>query len=160
MGRIRTMYASEMLDDIFIYFMRTILHLEESGIEKLPLKQNFTEPVHTYLNLAMDFIIEGEMPETSELILKSEYDNILKNCDCNTALLLCLNMIRELSCHIHYDADMCDYIFNIGNLWGNRVSEYAAVTFYPKLSKEMQQKHQLTELVDRMPAHMLRLDNY
>ncbi len=86
-----------------------MLHLQESGIERLPLKQNFTEPVHTYLNLAMDFIIEGEMPETSELILKSEY---------------------------------------------------AAVTFYPKLSKEIQQKHHLTELVDRMPAHMLRLDNY
>ncbi len=160
MGLIRNLYASEMSDQIFIYFMRTILHYEESGIERLPLWQDFAEPVHGYLKLAMDLITEGELPETSELILKSEYDVILKNNDCSLNLLLCLNLIWNISCHIHYDQDPCAYMLDLGNLWGNRVSEYAAVTFYPNLSKELQEKHQLTELVQRMPAHLLRMDDY
>lgn len=160
MGMVRNLYASEMMDHIFIYFMRTYLHVTESGIEKLPLEQDFAEPVHSYLKLAIDLIIEGELPETSELILKSEYDSILKHYECSTELLLCLNVIWKTSWHLHYDADPCAYLFDLMNLWGNSVFAYASATFYPKLSKEMQLKHHLTELVERMPPHLLRLYDY
>lgn len=160
MGWSRDLYASEMLDDIFIYFMRTALHFAESGIEKLPLEQEFAEPVHSFLNLAIRLMTEGELPETSDVILKSEYDFIAVHQECSMKLLLCLNVVWKVSWHMHYDEDPYSYLLNLGNLWGRRVSEYAAVTFYPNLSLEMQEKYQLTEWVKRMPAHMLRLDDY
>lgn len=160
LGFSRDLYASEMLDDIFIYFMRTALHFSESGIEKLPLEQDFEEPVHSFLNLAIRLMTEGEPPETAEVILKSEYDFILSHQDCSMKLLLCLNMIRKVSCHMHYDEDPYSCLMDLGNLWGRRVTEYAAVTFYPNLSLEMQEKYQLTEWVRKMPAHMLRPDDY
>ncbi|RKI75214.1 hypothetical protein D7V90_23095, partial [bacterium 1xD42-87] len=43
-GSIRSIYSNEVLNRIFCYFMRTVLHLQDSGIEKLPLENDFEEP--------------------------------------------------------------------------------------------------------------------
>ena len=37
-------YDSDNLDQIICYFMKTILHLQASGIENLPLENNLAEP--------------------------------------------------------------------------------------------------------------------
>ncbi len=48
---IKSRYSNEVLDRIFRYFMRMILHLQESGIEQLPLENDFEEPLTFYPNL-------------------------------------------------------------------------------------------------------------
>lgn len=37
-------YDSDNLDQIICYFMKTILHLQASGVENLPLENNLAEP--------------------------------------------------------------------------------------------------------------------
>ena len=41
---IKSRYRHEILDRIFRYFMRIVLHLQNSGIEKLPLEKDFKNP--------------------------------------------------------------------------------------------------------------------
>lgn len=64
-GSIRNRYSNETSDRVFQYFMRLILHLQNSGIEKLPLENNFEEPVKSFLDIAIDLIIDGQTPETA-----------------------------------------------------------------------------------------------
>lgn len=48
--------------------MRTILHFQETGIEKLPLENHLPEPVRTYMDIAMELLIDGQPPEPSQII--------------------------------------------------------------------------------------------
>ena len=50
--------------------------------EKLPLENIFQDPIKGYINLAIALILEGEVEAVSELIMKTEYDHILKKYDC------------------------------------------------------------------------------
>jgi hypothetical protein len=43
-GNIKSRYSHGTLDRIFRYFMRIVLHLQNSGIEKLPLEKDFKNP--------------------------------------------------------------------------------------------------------------------
>ena len=62
-GSIRSIYSNEVLNRIFCYFMRTVLHLQDSGIEKLPLENDFEEPLKSYIDIAVDLIIDGQPAE-------------------------------------------------------------------------------------------------
>ena len=53
-GSIKSRYGNEILDRIFHYFMRTALHLQNSGIEDLPLENDFEEPLKSYMDIAAD----------------------------------------------------------------------------------------------------------
>lgn len=46
---IKSRYGNEILEKVFQYFMRTVLRLQDSGIEKLPLQNDFEEPLKSYL---------------------------------------------------------------------------------------------------------------
>ena len=105
MSTIKQRYSNEVLDEIICYFMKTILRLQNSGIEKLPIENHFMQPVKSYLKLAVELIIDGQPVEISELILDTEYDAILVGGGVDTKTLLVLRMIGELSKHIHYDDD-------------------------------------------------------
>lgn len=157
---IKQRYQSDLSDDIILYFMRTILHLQKSGIENLPLEQSFLEPVKSFLSLAIELIIDGQPPEVSALILDAEYDMILHEEQVTTKIVLGLRMIRALSWHIHYDADYYEYILMTDNLWGNRVSEYASRTFYPNLPDEIKDKYQIRDLIKYIPQEMFKLEDY
>ncbi len=157
---IKQRYQSNVSDDIILYFMRTILHLQKSGIEDLPLEQSFPKPINDFLNLAMELIIDGQPSEVSTLILDTEYDMILHKEEITSEIVLGLRMIRELSWHIHYDEDYYEYIFMTENLWGNRVSEYAARTFYPNLPDEIKDKYHIHDLIKYMPPEMFKLEDY
>ena len=61
-------YRSEKLDDIFCYFMKTILRLEKTGIGSLPVEFEGEEPVKGFLMLSMRLLTEAEPPETTRLI--------------------------------------------------------------------------------------------
>lgn len=153
-------YDSEMSDEVLCYFMRTILHLQESGVERLPLENNLPEPVGSYMNIAIGLLIEGQPPETSRLILESEYDVLLNRIKADIETVLCLQMIRELSCHIHFDEDCYGYLLATANLWGNRALEYASLTFYPNLPAEIREKYGIEELIKYIPQERFRLDDY
>ena len=86
MRTIKQRYSNEKLDEIICYFMKIILRLQNSGIEKLPIENQFEQPIKNYLQLAVELIIDGQPIEISDLILDTEYDVILAsgNIDTNT----------------------------------------------------------------------------
>lgn len=130
---IKSRYRYEILDKIFCYFMRIVLHLQNSGIEKLPLENDFEEPLKSFIDIAVGLIIDGQPPEIASLILDAEYDAILSGTSVSVKTAISMRLIKELSWHIHYDEDYYGYLLSTVNLWGNEVSEYASRTFYPNL---------------------------
>lgn len=157
---IKHRYGSKMLDEIILYFMRTILHLQKSGILDLPLEDSFAEPTKSFLSLAIELIIDGQPPEISALILDTEYDMILQQKEITKETVLGLRIIKELSWHIHYDEDCYGYILMTDNLWGNSVFEYASRTFYPNLPDGIKDKYHIHDLIKYVPQEMFRLEDY
>lgn len=157
---IKSRYSNEVLNRIFRYFMRTVLHLQDSGIEKLPLENDFEEPSKSFLDIAVDLIIDGQPPEISSLILDAEYDAVLSEATVSVKTAMSLRMIKELSWHIHYDEDYYGYLLSTENLWGNEVSEYASRTFYPNLPEEIKERYRIHDLIKYIPKEAFRLDDY
>ena len=102
---IKSRYRYEILDKIFCYFMRIVLHLQNSGIEKLPLENDFEEPLKSFIDIAVGLIIDGQPPEIASLILDAEYDAILSGTSVSVKTAISMRLIKELSWHIHYDED-------------------------------------------------------
>lgn len=140
--------------------MKTILHIQNTGIENLPLKNDFKEPLKSFLDIAINLIIDGQPPEVFRLILDSEYDIILNHERINMETILCLQLIKEVSWHIHCDKDCYGYLLSTTNLWGNNASEYASKTFYPNLPKEIKERYHISDLIKYMPQDAFQLDDY
>lgn len=153
-------YDSEDLDQIVCYFMRTILQLQKFGIENLPLKNMLVEPYKTFLDTAMRVFLDSPCPELARLILEAEYDAVLSSVQLSTETALGLQLIKEFTWHIHYDADYYSYLLSTENIWGNTALEYANLTFYPSLPEEIQRKHRIHDLIASIPEKMFRLDDY
>lgn len=160
MGTRSSGYDNETLDGVLCYFMRTILRLQETGIENLPVENDLPEPVGSYLDLAIRFLIDGQPPETYRIILESEYDVLLHRGRTDIETVMCLQMIKELSCHIRFDQDYYGYLLSTVNLWGNRALGYAAWTFYPNLPAQVREKYGIDEMIKNIPREMFRLDDY
>ena len=157
---IKSRYSNEVLDRIFSYFMRMVLHLQNSGIEKLPLENNFEEPLKSFIDIAVGLIIDGQPPEIASLILDAEYDAVLSRATVSVKTAMSLQLIKELSWHIHYDKDYYGYLLSTVNLWGNEVFKYASRTFYPNPSEEIKERYQIHDLIKYMPKEAFRLDDY
>ena len=157
---IKSRYSNEILDRIFCYFMRIVLHLQSSGIEKLPLENNFEEPLKSFIDIAVGLIIDGQPPVIASLILDAEYDIILSTGAVSVKTAMSLRLIKELSWHIHYGEDYYSYLLSTDNLWGNEVFEYASRTFYPNLPEEIKEKYQIHDLIKYIPKEVYRLDDY
>ncbi len=157
---IKNRYGNETSDRIFRYFMRVILHLQNSGIEKLPLENDFEEPLKSFLDIAVDLLIDGQPPQIADLILNAEYDAIVSGSRVCVKTAMGLRLIKELSWHIHYDRDYYEYLLSTENLWGNEVFEYASRTFYPNLPEEVKEKYKIYDLIKYMPKEAFRLDDY
>lgn len=157
---IKERYRSHLSDEVILYFMRTVLNLQYSGIRNLPLEHHFEEPLKSFLNLSLELITDGQPREISDLILDAEYDLILQKEALTVETALALHMIRELTCHIHYDEDYYGYILMTDNLWGNDVFEYAARTFYPNMPEEIKEKYHINDLIKYLPSELLRLGDY
>lgn len=151
---------NEELDNIICYFMRTILHLQNTGIENLPIAGDFAEPIKSFISLAIDMITDGQPPEIARLILEAEYDVILSSGQVNRETALNLHVIKELSYHIHYDENYYDYLLSLSNLWGNTACRYASLTFYPNLPDEVKEKHQIYNLIKYIPQEMFKPNDY
>ncbi len=159
-GSIKSRYGNENLDRIFRYFMRIVLHLQNSGIEDLPLENDFEEPLKSFMDIAVDLIIDGQPPEIARLILDAEYDAVLSKATVSVKTAMSLRMIKELSWHIHYDDDYYGYLLSTENLWGNEVCKYASLTFYPNLPEEIKEKYQIHDLIKYIPKEAFRLEDY
>lgn len=157
---IKSRYTNETLDRIFRYFMRMVLHLQNSGIEKLPLENDFEEPIKSFLDIAVNLMIDGQPPEIRSLILDAEYDAILSKAAISVKTAMSLHLIKELSWHIHYDEDYYGYLLSTVNLWGNEVFEYASRTFYPNLPEEIKDRYQIHDLIKYIPKEAFKLDDY
>lgn len=157
---IKSRYSNESLDKIFRYFMRIVLHLQESGIEKLPLENDFEEPLKSFMDVAVNLIIDGQPEEIADLILNAEYDAILSSGRISVKTAMELRLVKELSWHIHYDKDSYGYLLSTVNLWGNGVFEYASWTFYPNLPEEIKERYQIHDLIRYIPQEAFRLDDY
>lgn len=157
MGMLTNRYSNDCFRDIIIYFMKTVLYLEKSGIEELPLKNHFQEPLKSYLDLALELLIDGQPPETADLILSAEYDALLSR-GLTVEQALNLRAVKELSLHIHYDSDYYNYLLSLNNLWGNEAQEFACRTFYPNLPEEIKIKYQIYDLIKYIPQEAFQLD--
>lgn len=161
MGNVRFEYGGEALDRIFRYFMRIVLRMEKRGILALPAENDIQgEPVRSYLDLAVRMITDAQPEEVSRPILESQYDFILSHSQLSPETALQMWLIRELSLHIHYDRDPCEFLLFTGNLWGDLANEFACRTFYPNFSADWQEKHGVRDIVERIPEGFLRLEDY
>lgn len=153
-------YDNESLDNIICYFMRTILHLQNTGIERLPLENHFAEPYKSFTDVAVELITGGQPPEISRLILESKYDEIISRGEITAETALGLQLIKELSWHIHYDEDYYCYLLSIDNLWGNTALKYASFTFYPNLPEDIKEKYRISDLIKYIPQEKFKTEDY
>ena len=66
------------LDRIFIYFMRTALHLYKYGIEHLPLENPLErQPLRSFLDAAMETVLNCPPPELGRMVLESHREAII-----------------------------------------------------------------------------------
>lgn len=157
---VRQNYGCEDLDQIFCYFMRTVLRLQKNGVEELPVEFEGEEPVKGFLQLCTKLLIEGEPPETTELILQSEYDYVLCKYNMSLKQIMEILLIKNLSWHIHFDDNYFDYLLSTSNLWQDRANEYACRTLYANLPLEIQKREGYDKILSLLPNEMLEPDNY
>lgn len=161
MENIRTEFGSENLDKIFRYFMRTILHIEKTGILALPVENDLAgEAQRSYLDLALRMITDAQPEEVARPILESQYNFILNNTSLPPEAAMEMWFIRELSLHIHYDKDPSEFLLRSGNLWGRLAEEFACRTFYPNFDEEWQKMHYVDDVMAHIPKELLRPEDY
>lgn len=153
-------YDSEDLDRIVCYFMRTILHLQKSGVEDLPLENDLPAPYKAFLDTAMELFLHSPLPELARLLLDAEYDALLSKGEFSAEACLGLGFIKECAWHIHYDEDYYGWLLSTENIWSNPALQYASRTFYPNLPEEIKSKYHIHELLESIPDEMFRLDDF
>lgn len=153
-------YDNENLDKVFCYFMKVVLHLQKSGVEDFPLKNNLPSPYKAFLDTAMEIFLSSPLPELSRLLLEAEYDSFQNQRETTKEEILGFQTIKELVWHIRYDDDFYGYLLATENIWGNTAIEYATLTFYPNLPEEVQCKYHIKELIEHIPSQLFQLDNF
>lgn len=156
---LRETYGSEELDGIFMYFMRTALRLQKTGVEDLPIPFEGREPVKNFLELAVKLLIEGATPSDTDLILQTEY-NFLLSTHPDKSILLALHLIKTLSEHMHYDRNCFDYLLTTSNLWQDRANQYAYQTFFPNLAEDVQKRIGYDQVRAHLPEEMIKPEDY
>ena len=153
-------YDRGSFDAIFCYFMRTVLYLQDSKVESLPLANSLTYPCKTFLDTAMKVLLDSPLPDRLRLILEEEYYKVLERGKITVETAVELQLIKEMVWHIRYDKDYYHYLLSTENLWGNIAIEYASLTFYPNLPEEIKCEYHISELINHIPEDMFRLDDY
>lgn len=161
MSSVRQEFGCEELDRILIYFMRTVIRMEKSGMLALPVENDIkAEPLGSYLELCMRFMTDAQPEGAARPILESQYDFILRNSKLSKETALEMWLVRELSLHIHYDRDPYEFLFHTGNLWGDAAEEFACRTFYPNMPEDMREKYGVNEVLKHIPKGLLRPEDY
>ncbi len=151
------------LDQIFIYFMRTMLHLYKSGIEHLPLENPLErEPLRSFLDEAMYIVLRCLPPEMGRMVLESQREAILSRGPVTAEDALRLRFIQELALSLQNRNFELFYDFFLGSqeFWGAPAMEYAALTFYPNLPPEVRERCHIENPIETMRPESLRLDDY
>lgn len=142
MNRYSLKHENKNLDLIFRYFMETILHIQQNGLDGLPLENPLPEPSRPFLDAAMGIFLEADPPELSRLLLEAEFAAACRQ-GVTAEDALCFQLIKEISWHIYYGQDFYAYLFSTGNLWGSETSAYAAQCFYPRLPADIREKYKI-----------------
>lgn len=153
-------YDHDELDQVVCYFMRTILHLQKSGVEDLPLENPLQGECREFLDKVMEIVLSAHPPEIARMLLEAEKDAACVGRPLSVQKALCFQMMKELALHIYYDEDFYSFLLYTENLWGNSATEYATLTFYPNLPEEIQQKFGVWDMLQRIPENMLRKDDF
>lgn len=151
------------LDQIFIYFMRTMLHLYQSGIERLPLENPLErEPLRSFLDAAMNVVLNCLPPQLGRMVLESEREAILSQGPVTAEDALRLRFIQELALSLqNRDFErFYDLFLSSQEWWGEPAMEYAALTFYPNLPADVREKYHIENPIEDMKPEMLRPDDY
>lgn len=156
--------STSELDQIICYFMRTVLHIQDTGLADLPLKNPLEqEPCRSFLDRCMDIFCQGQPPQLSKLLLDAEYGALVSRTPLTPEQTLSLRAVKELCWHIYYDRDggLYGYLEHIGNLWGSQARTYAWRTYYPNLPESVRKELHVDEnALEMIPREMLRLDDY
>lgn len=151
------------LDQIFIYFMRTMLHLYKSGIEQLPLENPLErEPLRSFLDGAMEAVLDCLPPELGRMVLESKREAILSQGPIPAEDVLRLRFIQELALSLQgRDFErFYDLFLSSQEWWGEPAMEYAALTFYPNLPPEVLEKYGIENPIEERMPEALRPDDY
>lgn len=151
------------LDLIFIYFMRTMLHLCKSGIERLPLENPLDrEPLRSFLDDAMEAVLDCLPPELGRMVLESRREAILSQGPVTAEDALRLRFIQELALSLQgRDFELFYGLFlSTQEWWGEPAMEYAALTFYPNLPSEVRERYHVENPIEALNPSALRLDDY
>lgn len=152
---------NETLDQICVYFMRTILHLQKSGIEDLPLPHNLPEPFGSFLDASMDIFMQSPVPELARLLYETEYSARLSQNPMDAQTVLGLQVIKEVLFSLrYYQEDFYGYFLTTEELWGHTALEYAWRTFIPNLPPEIQARYGYAEVLETLPKDRFRLDDF
>ncbi len=151
---------SEYLDKIFIYFMRTILRLERTGIEHLPVENPLEGPLRSFLDTAMDILFSCLPPELARLLLNTERDVFLSKGPVSQDTALGLEVIQEMCWQLGHNEDVYEYLLATEMLWGQDALQYAALTFYPNMPAKVRERHQIENPVEELRPEMLRQNDY
>lgn len=151
---------SPELDRVFIYFMKTILHLERTGVERLPLENPLEEPLRGFLDQAMEIFSCSHSPEFARLRLDAERDVFLSQGPLSRENALGMEIIREMAWQLRANQDVYEYLLSTEMLWGQDALQYAARTFYPNIPQAFREKHHIWNPLEEMKPEELRADNY
>lgn len=151
------------LDQIFIYFMRTALHLYKYGIEHLPLENPLErQPLRSFLDAAMETVLNCPPPELGRMVLESHREAIISQGPLAAEDALRLRFIQELALSLQSrDFDVFyDLFLHTQEWWGAPATEYAALTFYPNLPPDVRKKHHIENPIEEMRPDLLRPNDY
>lgn len=151
------------LDQIFLYFMRTALHLQKTGIVNLPLDNPLErEPLRAFLDESVDVLLRCLPPELGRMVLESKRESILSQGPLTAEDALRLRFIQELALSLqNRDLDLFYRFFlSTQEWWGVPAMEYAALTFYPNLPAEVRERYHIENPIEEMQPEALRPDDY
>ena len=155
--------AGGELDQIFIYFMRTALRIQKEGIVRLPLPNPLErEPLRCFLDDAVNALLNCLPPQLGRMVLESQREALLSQGPLTAEDVLRLRFIQELALSLQ-GRDMEDFyslFLSTQEWWGQAAMEYAALTFYPKLSPEVRERHCVENPIETMAPERLQPDHY
>lgn len=157
---LRKDYGNEDIDELFCYFMKTVLRIQKNGAAQIPIDVTFEEPINTYLKIAINLMEDAQPAEITELVLQTEYEQIFLNNTPTKTQITLLVLIKELSKHIRFDKDMTDFLLSTANLWNDKANAYATKTLYCNLPLEIQKREGMDFILKNIPKSFLEPDNF
>lgn len=158
MGSLRQDYGSDQMDELFVYFMKTILRMQKHGLREITLDCALIGPVAEYVRKAMLLIGDAQPRAVFRLILDAELNSLLQSGGLSREEVLQLTAARQMAEMVAF-SDL-DGFSELENLWQDKANGYACRTYYAALPEEFRKSQGLDRILEHLPESMLRPDDF